>query len=100
MDQRNARLNDVVLASCQSFLFSRDIERIVETPLLVPSEWYHGVQCADSIGRIISAVFRWRYLEEEKYQIAAEMLGETVDGLAAVYGEWSSVWIRQAETEH
>jgi len=46
MDQRDPVKDVKLLSSLQSQLFSIefDVRRIAETPLLVPSEWYHGVQ--------------------------------------------------------
>src|SRR5262249_23151085 len=61
IDRRSESQNRLVLESAQSYLFSssttrRPDARVVETPLLVPSEWYHGVQAADTIGRVIGAL--------------------------------------------
>jgi hypothetical protein len=75
MDRRTENLNQVVLASAQSDLFSNPVlngpqARIVETPLLVPSEYYHGVQAADIIGRVVAAVHRWLLLHDAHHQWA------------------------------
>jgi hypothetical protein len=96
MDRRIESLNQLVLASAQSFLFAYlggPNLRIVETPLLVPSEWYHGVQIADVIGRAVSAVYRFRHLNDANFQAFDKALGPLVDRCEYVDGAWRSVHI-------
>lgn len=100
MDQRNDHLNEIVLGSCQSYLFSRlRTSGIVETPLLVPSEWYHGVQCADVVGRVVSAIFEWRLcggIRGRRNRRKDEaVLGSALDDLGYKIGDaWSSLSVR------
>lgn len=99
MDRRDEAQNQRVLHSAQSYLFSdpafrgRD-PRIVETPLLVPSEWYHGVQLADSIGRVVGAVYRHRCLGDARYRRDDDEFGPMLDGLSAQFGRHTTLFIR------
>lgn len=102
MDRRTESLNEIVLASAQSYLFAAPglpspFTRIIETPLLVPSEWYHGVQLADAIGRALALVYRWRNLRDPAYQWAEQRFGGDIDALKARYGNWSTVHVRRSQ---
>jgi hypothetical protein len=97
LDRRDEIRNARVLASAQSYLFSAGpgrFERIVETPLLVPSEWYHGVQAADTIARTVGAVFRFRATGEAGYKRTATELGPLLDARAYTLDDWRSIFVR------
>ncbi len=54
LDERSGGQDENLLASAQSHLYSSAVhpfERLIEVPLLVPSDWYHGVQAADTVCR-------------------------------------------------
>jgi hypothetical protein len=101
MDQRDPVKDVKLLSSLQSQLFSIefDVRRIAETPLLVPSEWYHGVQAADTIARVAGAVFRTRYGPADKH---ARKAADRLDTLLTDSGEmlprgrimWSTIYVR------
>ncbi len=99
MDRRTEKLNQLVLESAQSHLFSnpalnRPDARIIETPLLVPSEWYHGVQMADIVGRVIAAVYQWRLLRNSSFQWADQLYGPHLARLAYSIGNWTTLYVR------
>lgn len=99
LDRRNETKNAIVMGSAQSYLFSSVVqtpfERLIETPLLVPSEWYHGVQAADMVCRIIAALYRFRAAKQASFQWAENSLGTLVDTLTARVGiDWASVYVR------
>jgi len=100
MDRRTEKQNQRVLASAQSYLFSslafrRRDTRVIETPLLVPSEWYHGVQTADMIGRIVAALHLYRICKDNRYQWAESLFGALVGKLTYRIDQWSSVFIHR-----
>ena len=68
MDRRSEGKDNNVLASSKSYYFcppaGRAFERLVEGPMLVPSEYYHGVQVADVVARVVGSVYRWRRQKE------------------------------------
>jgi hypothetical protein len=101
MDRRNDALNSVVLGAAQSFLFGRAlmqhghaIERIVEVPLLVPSEWYHGVQIADMLGRAVAAVQLHRRGLKRGLAKFESILGPKIDAFGYAKDSWRTVLLR------
>jgi hypothetical protein len=100
LDQREAKQDSLVLASAQSYLFSgHDVAtpfaRVIETPLLVPSVWYHGVQAADTVSRAIGALFRYRLDGDKAYTEAEAGFGSLIDGLTFVRDGWRSVFVKE-----
>lgn len=100
LDRRNEDQNEKVLSGAQGVLFSHPHlrgpnTRILETPLLIPSEWYHGAQAADTVGRAIGALYRWRVLKEPKFSWAEEAVGGLIDSLAYNISPWSTVFVRR-----
>jgi len=62
MDRREEAQNERVLEAAQACLYSdpdfkKPDVRLVETPLLVPSDWYHGVQAAHVIGQAVARCY-------------------------------------------
>lgn len=99
MDRRHEAQNGRVLASAQSHLFSDPVfrqpdVRIVEIPLLVPSEWHHGVQAADGIGRAIGAIYWYRRMNNVRFKKYDRDLGPTVRAHTHTIGGWHSVHVR------
>lgn len=99
MDRRMEHQNGLVLRSAQSHIFSDDYmrapgARLVETPLLVPSEYYHGVQVADLVGRVIAAIMRYRLIHDQAYRWAETGLGRSVGDVTYHIGQWKSVFVR------
>jgi hypothetical protein len=97
LDRRSETQNRIVLESAQSHLFGSTVprfERLIETPLLVPSEWYHGVQLADCVGRVVSAVSRFRALSDVRYRWAGTRFGPTLDLLTVRVDRWVSVYVK------
>lgn len=100
MDQRGHAQDERLLASAQSHLFSGVLpggkfKRIAESPLLVPSHWYHGVQAADVVARCVGQVWRARLCGEAAYRKVEELLGPKLDPLAFIdSAERSSIYIR------
>ena len=79
MDRRGEKSDVTLLGWMQSHLFSHDavprgFHRIVETPLLVRSEWYHGVQAADTISRAAGRVLRYEVRLEADHKMVANFL--------------------------
>ena len=100
MDRRQEVQNQYVLASAQSYLFARPgaappFDRLTEIPLLVPSEYYHGIQAADMIGRVVAAVYRYRLAGQHNYSWADRQFGARLDACNANYGAWRSVYLWQ-----
>jgi hypothetical protein len=101
MDRRNDALNGIVLGAAQSFLFGRSrnqfgrsIDRIVEAPMLVPSEYYHGVQMADMIGRATAAVHLHRLGLRKGLAKLEAILEPKLDGHAFAKGAWTTVTLK------
>lgn len=99
MDRRTEAQNRRVLESAQSLLFSdptfrQEHVRVVETPLLVPSEWYHGVQAAHVIGQSIGKVYWARKLGKAKYRKFDNKLGWVIRQHTHTIGGWHSVHVR------
>jgi hypothetical protein len=102
IDRRGQQRDLRVIASAQSHLFSRQIgpdiagfERVLESPLLVDSKYYHGVQVADIVCGILGGVLRWRAAptHSAQYQTIDQRYGSTVDSLTYQIGTWRSVWV-------
>jgi hypothetical protein len=95
LDERAASQDEILLASAQSFLYSAvaPFDRLVEAPLLVPSEWYHGVQAADSICRVIAALFRFRCANAANFAWAQNDFGAQVDRLNRPIGNWTTIFV-------
>jgi Protein of unknown function (DUF3800) len=100
MDRRNDKLNEIVLGAAQVYLFGGSqahgiqISRLIEIPLLVPSEWYHGVQLADVIGRAVSVTMMARHLNYPKMQKAEPCLGPLLDQSKFSDEAWSTLYLR------
>jgi hypothetical protein len=99
MDRRTEALNQLVLGSAQSYLFSNPVlrlpkARLVETPLLVPSEWYHGVQAADTVGRVVGTLYRSRLLSDPAYRWTEAIFGAPLDAITKRIDAWTSVYLR------
>lgn len=101
MDRRNDALNSVVLGAAQSFIFGRaqdnygrPIDRIVEAPLLVPSEWYHGVQMADMLGRAMSTVNLHRLGLQRGLAKFEAILGPKLDAFGYTKEDWGTVHLK------
>ena len=101
MDRRNDALNSIVLGAAQSFIFGRaldefgrPIDRIVEAPLLVPSEWYHGIQMADMIGRTMAAVHLHRLGLQRGLAKIEAILGPKLDAFAYIKETWRTVYLK------
>lgn len=102
MDRRNDALNGIVLGAAQSFLFGRSkihygrrIERLVEAPMLVPSEWYHGVQMADMVGRAMAGVHLHRLQLQKGLAKLEAMLGPKVDQFGYGNGKWGTIQLKK-----
>ncbi len=103
IDRRQEARDVEVLASAQSYLFSaaddipRGFDRLIEAPLLVRSEWHHGIQIADNLCRVIGRTFRYRTdpAGESKWKGFDDEFGHEVDELThRVDPAWRSVYIR------
>jgi hypothetical protein len=101
MDRRNDALNSVVLGAAQSYLFGRalidsgrPIERIIEAPLLVPSEWYHGVQMADMVGRAVASVNLHRLGLQRGLAKFEAILGPKIDAFGYGKDNWHTVFLK------
>jgi hypothetical protein len=99
MDRRTEAQNRRVLESAQSLLFSdptfrQPHVRMVETPLLVPSEWYHGVQAAQMIGQAVGKVYWHQRIGTVKYRRFDNKLGWVLRQHTHSIENWRSVYIR------
>ncbi|MFQ5680212.1 MAG: DUF3800 domain-containing protein [Gemmatimonadota bacterium] len=99
MDRRTETQNARVLASAQSSLFSdptfkREHVRLVEAPLLVPSEWYHGVQAAHVIGQAVGKVYWYIKLAKAEYGTFHKRLHPIIQRHTHTIGGWHSVYVR------
>jgi hypothetical protein len=99
LDRRDEARDLKLLASAQSHLFSTTgevrFDRIAETPLLVRSDWYHGVQAADTVARVAALVFRFRETQEADLQDRVNKLQGLLQDVAWVNGRHSSVHVRK-----
>jgi len=101
LDRRNEHLNTMVLASSQSYFFGHSWKpatrnHIVEIPFLVRSEWHHGIQLADTIGRIVAHTHRYRLAGEQRYKRFDDLYGTSLDSLGvSLDGGWTSIYIGQ-----
>lgn len=98
MDRRTEAQNKRVLESAQSHLFSapefrKPDVRITETPLLVPSEWYHGVQAADVIGRAVGRIYWHRKLNNPRFKKYDHQLGPVLSAHTHSIGGWHSIYV-------
>ncbi len=98
IDRRSEASDLSLLGSAQSYLFSTSgpivFERIMETPLLVRSDWYHGIQAADTIARAVGLTYRFRSLNEPKHAKAAAVLGPVISAAAWTNERHTSVRMR------
>ncbi|HZZ86224.1 MAG TPA: DUF3800 domain-containing protein [Anaeromyxobacteraceae bacterium] len=97
-DRRSETADTALLESAQSYLFSNQhrVGRVAETPLLVRSDWPHGVQAADTVGRVVASVHRYRTLGEPSHAAADREFGDWLDALSAdIAGKLSSVYVRK-----
>ncbi|MBI2390495.1 MAG: DUF3800 domain-containing protein [Deltaproteobacteria bacterium] len=96
MDRRNEDSDVSLLAWTQSHLYSGGIgfRRIVETPMLVRSEWHHGVQAADTIARAIGLVWRARLVGDARHEAIVQKLGPMIIDATYTNERWSSVYVR------
>lgn len=100
IDRRTEDRDVQLLSSAQSFLFSAQgdvrggFERLVEVPMLVRSEWHHGVQAADTLARAVGRVFRFRAAHDVTHQKFNTKLGQALDELAVTLGSKSTFYVR------
>lgn len=99
MDRRTEAQNTRVLESAQSLLFShsvfrKDDVRVTDIPLLVPSEWYHGVQAADGVGRVVGASYWFRRLNDPRFKERHDKLYPLIRAHTRTIGGWHSVHVR------
>lgn len=90
-----------MLGAAQSFLFGRTlmqhgraIERIVEAPLLAPSEWYHGAQIAEVLGRAVAAVYFHRLGLKRGLAKFESILGPKIDAFGYAKAAWRTVLLK------
>jgi hypothetical protein len=100
VDRRSESQNQLVLESAQSHLFANPYmrqadARVIETPLLVATEWYHGVQLADVVGGVVGAAFRARALGDASFAWAEQQFGRRIDSLSFTEAGWSTVFVRR-----
>lgn len=103
MDRRNERGDVALLSWMQSHLYSADavprgFNRIVETPLLVRSEWYHGVQAADTVARVAGKVLRYEVTLEPDYKTIANALHDPLHSLELRDNNWSTIYLKTLHT--
>jgi hypothetical protein len=98
-DRRSEPSDMLLLASAQSYLYSKPtVRRVAETPFLVRSDWHHGVQAADTIGRVLAAVHRYRADGDLTYQPLERTFGPLLDTLTMPIGRFrESVFIRRRQ---
>jgi len=90
-----------LLRWAQSHLFSAGqivpggFDRVVEVPLLVRSEWHHGIQAADTIGRVIGKLYRFRSCGDGKCEKYEKKFGARIDALAYSIENWSTVFVKK-----
>jgi len=103
IDRRQEKRDVEVLASAQSYLFSAHsdvaggFDRLIESPMLVRSEWHHGIQIADNLCRVIGRVFRYRLdrAGQAKWARFDAAFGPRIDALTHhIAPRWRSVYIR------
>lgn len=101
-DRRSESTDTNLLASAQSYLYSHSHEsrRVAETPLLVRSDWHHGVQAADTVGRVLGGLFRYRAAGDRKYVDYEHRFGKLVDSLSLTIANrmgirMTSVYVRR-----
>lgn len=101
IDRRQEARDVEVLASAQSYLFSAaptvpgGFGRVIEAPMLVRSEWHHGIQVSDNICRVIGRVFRFRVTGDVTSQPFDAAFGPRIDRLThQIAPNWRSVYVR------
>lgn len=102
-DRRSEASDTDLLGSAQSYLFSHQFElrRVAETPLLVRSDWHHGVQAADTVGRVLGGLFRYRAAGEQEFRCYEQRFGSIVDHMTVTIGrrlgiDLKSVYVRNS----
>lgn len=101
IDQRNVAEDKLVISSAQSHLHATNnagilrFQRLIESPLVVDSRYYHGVQVADIVCGILGGLLRYRHAKAHSKQYAnlEPRFGGQVDSLTYTDGGWRSVWI-------
>ena len=96
IDRRSESRDVELLSWAQSHLFSwgGTFQRIVETPLLVRSEWYHGVQAADVVARAVGRVYRFACTREARYERMAAVLAPEIERLTVEVNQHRSLFVR------
>ncbi len=103
IDRRQETRDVEVLASAQSYLFSASgdvrggFDRLIESPLLVRSEWHHGIQVADNVCRVVGRVFRYRTDQagQAGWKDFDTEFGAKLDALTDhIAPRWRSVFVR------
>lgn len=93
VDERERSQNCMLLQSMQSRIFSAPLNSILETPFLVDSRWFVGVQIADNVAAIIHAMHRYAYGALTAYAPSDALYGDLVR--AALWrddpGRWTSI---------
>jgi len=96
IDRRAEAVDQKVIASAQSYLFSGGhiFNRVFESPLVVDSQYYHLVQCADNVCGILGGLLRWRCAPSHSaaYQPVENRYGPAMDSLSVNIGAWRSVY--------
>lgn len=99
IDRRTEEQNKELMVSAQSYLYSRfpPFERIVESPLVLDSEFLHLAQATDNVCGILGGVLRWRYdpANGAGYAHADARFGDLIDALTIQIGTFSSVTLGQ-----
>jgi len=102
LDRRNETRDLELLAWSQSHLFSASdvfrggFDRLVETPMLVRSEWHHGIQAVDNVARVLGRVYRYRVLGD-MYKAYDTEFGNELDALMhEIPPNWRSIYISGA----
>lgn len=97
LDRRDEVRDLKLLEALQRHLFSTTLgyqfRRISETPLLVRSDWYHGVQAADTIARSVGTVHRHRHYGDVANRDRLDALGTKLDTMTYRESNWSTVHI-------
>ena len=98
IDERNKPENCSFLAYAQSYIFSRELGQIAETPFLVDSRWFPGIQIADNIAGILHSILKYRHAgaDFDAYGPAEEVFAAGIDGLTWSDGDhWKSVFVHK-----
>ncbi len=101
VDRRQESRDVELLSSAQSYLFSAapqvagGFDRLIEVPMLVRSEWHHGIQIADNICRVIGRAFRYRVCRDIVWKPYDDEFGGRLDELTHHIAPWKSVFVRR-----